>query len=243
MHSLGRLIARYQKKLRIHCVYFEPEGLWAEKKEFFESFGFNNPNKYSTQYRSGEEELICEIPFTSLWNNVLQKLPIIRSKFINDPENPTNGVIFSLHPKYAEKIMCGKKKVEIRKKFDKKWRGRMATIYATSPMQSILGYAKISNVVENTPNTIWELYNDQIGCTKEEYESYVQNDNSVFAIELSNIISYIIPIPLSLLSHWTNSNLKAPQSYSSVKNTGEWPNALSISQLLHNNFTSLQSLI
>jgi predicted transcriptional regulator len=225
-------------------VFFTlPEGLWSEKRDFFESFGFKNPNKYPTQYRSGEEELICEVPFHNLWGNVLQKIPLIQSKFVNDPDSPTNGVIFSIQPKYAENIMCGLKKVEIRKKFDKKWIGRTGTIYATAPIQSILGYVKISNVVQNSPDLIWEKYSDKIGCSKEEFESYVQDDKLVFAIELSDVFSYPNPITLSWLNSWTNSHLKAPQSYSAVKNTGDWSNALSLSQMLHHSFTSLQSLI
>src|ERR1041385_7647830 len=53
-------VKRFEKILDVH--FSLPESLWETKQEFFKSFGFENAEKYHTQYRTFEEELIS---FTS----------------------------------------------------------------------------------------------------------------------------------------------------------------------------------
>src|SRR5882724_2019304 len=64
-------VKRYAKKVHFSL----PEGLWEERKNFFNSFGFDKIEKYKTQYRNGEEELTTSVDFKILWEKILLKLP------------------------------------------------------------------------------------------------------------------------------------------------------------------------
>lgn len=63
-----------------------------------------------------------------------------------DPDD--RHIIFSVKPQYASEIMSGRKTVELRTRFATHAAvGRFAFIYASSPVQGMIGYARIAQVV------------------------------------------------------------------------------------------------
>ena len=85
-------IKRYAK--RVH--FSLPEGLWEEKKYFFNSFGFDKIEKYSTQYRNSEKELTSSVTFPILWKNILEKIPDLIEQFSPHTDSPLNGIVMSI---------------------------------------------------------------------------------------------------------------------------------------------------
>jgi len=131
--------------------------------------------------------------------------------------------------------MKGEKIIEIRKKFNPKWKNHVATIYSTSPVKELIGYATIKNVVEDKPKVIWAQYSNQLGCTKSEFDGYTKGADKVFAIFLSEINKFHNDLSLNYLSNFFEKKIHPPQSYSSVKDT-EWENIISIAELLHGRY-------
>jgi predicted transcriptional regulator len=224
-------VQRYAKKVHFSL----PEGLWEEKKCFFNSFGFENIQKYKTQYRSGEEELTASVDFNILWGKILLKLPDLINQFVPHPDSPLNGIVMSIHPNYSKQIMKGDKIIEIRKKFSSKWKNHKVTIYSSSPVKELIGYATIKNVIEERPEIIWSKHCNELGCSKSEFDDYTKGLDKVFAIFLSDISKFQNNLSLNYLSNFFEKRIYPPQSYSSVKNT-EWKNVISIAEILHGRF-------
>jgi len=224
-------IKRYSKKVHFSL----PEGLWEEKKKFFNSFGFDKIQKYKTQYRNGEEELTSTVDFNILWEKILLKLPELINQFTPHPDSPLNGIVMSIHPNYAKQIESGEKIIEIRRKFNSKWKNHIATIYASSPVKELIGYATIKNIIEEKPEVIWSEHADKLGCSKSEFDGYTKGAEKVFAIFLSDINRFHNTLSLNYLSNFFEKKIHPPQSYSSVSNT-EWKNIISVAELLHGRF-------
>jgi len=213
-----------------------PESLWLEKESFFRSFGFTEAAKSRKQYRVFEEELICSVPFNVLWEKTLIKLPKIINSFTSSNINIFDGLLMSIKPTYVDKLMCGEKVVEIRKKFNPKWRGCKAVIYSTSPVQAIYGHATIKNIDKGKPSYIWNKYSNKIGCSREEFDNYTNGTDTIYAIPLNSFENYLAPLYLEQLSMLLKKDIKPPQSYLSLRNNKEWAEAISIAELLHGKF-------
>ncbi len=215
-----------------------PESVWIGKKDFFRSFGFHEVTKAYRQYRIFEDEFRCSASFNTVWEKVLEKLPGIVSSFTKSNNTIFNGLLMSIKPKYLEKIKNGNKVVEIRKKFNDKWRGCRVTLYSSNPTQAIFGYATIESISKDTPERIWSQYGGDIGVIKREFDEYTSTSDQVYAISLKNFKSYLNAVDLEHISYLLNYNLKPPQSYISLENNERWTQAVSIAELLHNRFWS-----
>jgi predicted transcriptional regulator len=224
-------IKRYAKQVHFSL----PEGLWEEKRSFFNSFGFENIKRYKTQYRNGEQEVTSVAPFDILWGNIKKKMPDLISQFKPHPDSPLHGIVMSIHPNYSRQIFEGKKFIEIRRKFNSKWKNHIATIYSSSPAKEILGYATIKNVIEDKPENIWNEHAEKIGCSKSEFDGYTKGAEKVYAIFLSDIDRFHNNLSLNYLSNFLENKITPPQSYSSVNDT-EWKNAISVAEILHGRF-------
>lgn len=220
-------------------IYFTlPESLWEKKYNFFKSFGFDFAKKYHTQYRKGEDELYSSAPFKKVWENVSMKLPKLKTIFNTGQFELQNDILLSLKPKYAEKVLAGEKKVEIRRVFNENLSGLRIAIYSSSPHKCIVGQAKISYIVKDHPLKIWQRYHNQIGTSFEEYQRYTYGKDKVYAILLDNVIPYKQDISLTHLSIVTKSELRPPQSFLNLKSNSNWSNALSIATLLQSKIKS-----
>lgn len=229
------LMSIYVKRYAERVHFSLPEGLWEEKKSFFNSFGFENIKKYKTQYRNGEEELTASVDFSVLWDKILLKLPDLIDQFAPHPGSPLNGIVMSIHPNYSKQIMNGEKIIEIRKRFNSKWKNHIVTIYSSSPVKELIGYATIKNVIEERPEIIWSKHSDELGCSKSEFDGYSKGADKIFAIFLSDIRKFSNNLSLNYLSNFFEKKIFPPQSYSSVKNT-EWKNIISVAEILHGRF-------
>lgn len=218
-------------------VYFTlPADLWDEKTPFFNSFGFVDFEKAKIQYRSNLDEFYTRAHYNVLWENVLQKLPKIISSLTPSNRDIFTGILLSIKPKYIDKIASGEKIVEIRRRFNSKWNGCVATLYSSKPVQALAGQATISNIRKADPQTIWEEYENQIGATKEDYDNYTNGATNVYAVTLSNFKPYMCPLDLQPINNMIQKELKPPQSYLSIGNNQDWVKGLSIAQLMHKSF-------
>ena len=218
-------------------IYFTlPENLWDREKKFFNSFGFEKVIKNDVQYRNSEEELRCTSLFQELWKTIPRRVNKLKRVFNAGDFSLDDGIVLSIKPKYAEAILNGKKKVEIRTKFDMGLLGSTVAIYSTSPQKAVVGQAKISYVLKDHPKIIWKKYSAQINCTEQEYDNYTLPHEQVYAILLDEIRPFKQEVFLSQLSFLTKNDLKPPQSYCKLDGKSNWSEAVTIANLLQNNF-------
>lgn len=91
------------------------------------------------------------------------------------------SVILSVKPIYAQAIMAGTKKVEFRKKIFKKPVDKVF-VYSSSPEKMIIGYFTIKDVVEASPEELWEKYSKVGGIEKKDFFDYYSNSETGFSI-------------------------------------------------------------
>lgn len=122
------------------------------------------------------------------------------------------NVIISIKPKYALQIIEGKKTIELRRKFPtENIKGGIAIIYASSPIQKIVGYAFIEDVKKLSVSSIWEEFSKQTCVTKTFFNSYFNGLDEGFAIALSNPIKLRTPVDVKALEE--EYRFSPPQSY------------------------------
>ena len=215
-------------------IYFTlPESLWLTKMNFFQSFSFRKATKADDQYRFFDEELQTSSPFSLVWQAVLNKLPKLLNTFCVGGHRMTGDLLLSVKPEYATQIMTGRKSVEIRRKFSKRWIGSRASLYASAPVMGLIGEAQISNVRTGKPENIWKRYSACIGCCRKDFEDYTSNCDVVYAIELDEVKPYRAPVMLSYAANLIGEHLVPPQSYCVLETGKAWTQAVSVAALLH----------
>lgn len=121
-------------------------------------------------------------------------------------------VLLSIKPEFAYRILDGTKKFEFRKTLFKRRDIERIIIYASSPVQAVLGEFTIAKILTNDVENIWEETKYGAGITKEYYQEYFSSKDTANAIEVGKCKRYGKPKKLS------DFNLSyAPQSFAYVK--------------------------
>jgi predicted transcriptional regulator len=114
----------------------------------------------------------------------------------------------SIHPRFAKAILSGEKKVEFRRrKF-----GRCVEfilVYATSPIQKVVGFFQIDRVAEASPSELWNEYRDRGYIREEAFLRYYKGRRTGVAIEVGKVTAFDVPIRLTEISE----GISVPQSY------------------------------
>ncbi|HEA64671.1 MAG TPA: hypothetical protein ENI02_00805 [Candidatus Aminicenantes bacterium] len=236
---MGLEVRRFAKD--VHFTL--PESVWEKEKEFFKSFGFSKPVKAGHQYRFFEDELRCSSPFDRVWKAILEKLPKVARTFFMNGHSLDSKLLMSIRGENARKVVAGKKKVEIRRRFSKKWAGCKVSIYASGRERCLVGEASISRVVVDDPESIWERFHEELGCTRVEFDKYTRPLREIYAIVLEDAIPYRKRISLGEVSNLTQKKLRPPQSYYDLSKNTNWAEAVSMSALLQSALTSQGSVL
>jgi predicted transcriptional regulator len=228
MSLMGREIRSYADQ--IHFTI--PESTYVKYKSFFDSWCFKCLGQAGIQYRLFDKEMLCMVNVNEFWNRVIQNLDKLFDQFtvVGNPKHP--DLVISIKPEYADKIKSKRKKVEVRRKFNKKWEGAYAMLYASKPAQELFGEARISQVIENSPKEIWKLFNSDLGVDENSFFQYCYGVDRVSALVLSDIEIFRTGILKSQVEYLINEEIKVPQSYSGVKENTNWPTTALLNYLL-----------
>ena len=110
------------------------------------------------------------------------------------------NVIMSIHPKYAQAIIDGKKLYEYRKLLPKRTDIIKVYIYASKPTKAIIAYFTIKRIISDTPSMIWSQTHEHGGITKKQFQEYFKGHK---------VVELDIPInPKEVIQGFT-----APQNY------------------------------
>lgn len=106
-----------------------------------------------------------------------------------------NGIILSIKPEFVEKILCGEKRYEYRKRLCKKTIHKIY-IYETRPVKSIVGEAEIIRKMSLDKEELWEETKCASGISKEAYDEYFKSQSWACAYEIDSVKKYKKPITL-----------------------------------------------
>lgn len=90
--------------------------------------------------------------------------------------------LISIRPAYVNRILLGKKRVEIRTRRLLLSPGARLWIYATLPRGCLSAVASVSSVEFDSPSAIWKRHNEAIDISSDAYQRYVNGANKVSAI-------------------------------------------------------------
>ena len=117
-------------------------------------------------------------------------------------------VLLSIKPEFAFKIFEGKKKFEFRKVIFKNPNVKTVVVYASSPIQRVIGEFEIDNILSSDPTEIWRLTKKYSGISEDFFYEYFADRKIAYAIKIKNTKKYKQPLHLQ-----DNFNVVPPQSY------------------------------
>ncbi|WBY16699.1 helix-turn-helix domain-containing protein [Erythrobacteraceae bacterium WH01K] len=124
--------------------------------------------------------------------------------------------IFSVKPRYSQKIETGEKTVELRRRFPKYVpEGTIALIYSTSPTRALTGIAEIEGVEVGTPSAIWSEYAERACIGRNDFDTYFSGADCAHAIKLRSARPLRRSLDLTELRE--RFGFEPPQSYRYAK--------------------------
>jgi len=96
------------------------------------------------------------------------------------------NVLLSIKPEFSDKILSGEKQYEFRKtKFSDPTRVDTVYMYASSPVQRIVGAFSVGRVEEASPEMLWDEYGGVSGIDDQSrFMGYFSDTEKGYAIEV-----------------------------------------------------------
>lgn len=125
-------------------------------------------------------------------------------------------ILMSIKPVFANEILNGRKKFEVRAKIGGISSGDKIIIYASSPVRAIIGEFTAGKIIIGSGEEIWNyLISNNYGITSLD-EPYIKPKRRVMAIEVKNPIRYGNPITLNEIRMHI-PKFMPPMSYQELK--------------------------
>jgi predicted transcriptional regulator len=120
--------------------------------------------------------------------------------------------VLSIKPEYATKIIAGEKTVELRRRFPPGTvTGALAYVYATVPIQAVIGWATIADVRSMAVPQIWAEFERAACIGPDDFWQYFGNLKNGYVLVLERPRALAHPVKLSELR--ASLNFVPPQSY------------------------------
>jgi len=117
-------------------------------------------------------------------------------------------ILLSIKPEFAEKIFAGEKKYEFRRSIFRNQDVKTVVVYASSPVQKVIGEFEIEAVIKEKLNRLWNLTKDFSGITEDYFFEYFSNRENGFAIKIKSVKKYKRPLSIK-----EDFNATPPQSF------------------------------
>lgn len=121
-------------------------------------------------------------------------------------------LLMSIKPENMRRILCGDKKIELRRTKPRVSEGDLIVFYASAPKRAICGAATVRNVIEGKPFQLWENHSAIVGITRQAYDEYFSGCNKAFGIVLDTVWSYTNPIGIEEIRN-VLVNFRPPRSF------------------------------
>lgn len=221
--ALFGIVAQEVSQISDTIHFTAPEGLIEKEGTFFDKLGFVNHGSVNKKYRSGEDEFY----FRGNVNLIKESTEpfLYQTLFGTEIRTEVNGLpwlVMSIHPKYANAIMQGRKTVEIRRRFSPQNVGAHVLIYSTNPDSAILGSARISNAERFETATITSSFLEKTAANKIDLEKYADGLAYLWAITLEDVQPFDRPYQKSELEQMIGAPIQAPMSYGFARKGTSW---------------------
>jgi len=108
---------------------------------------------------------------------------------------PRRVALLSIHPRHAEAILDGRKRVELRR-IPVSRDTTHVLVYSTAPVQAVVGWFVVAGIDEDNRTAIWEAHREACGVSRREYRDYFAGAARAFAIKI--VRAHRLQVPLSL---------------------------------------------
>lgn len=117
-------------------------------------------------------------------------------------------VLLSIKPEFADKIFNGTKRYEFRRAIFKREDVDRVLVYASSPVQRVIGEFEIETIITDNVEAVWKATKKFAGITYSYYHDYFSGRDVAYAIKVSTPKLY--PRKKKLSAYNIHS---APQSF------------------------------
>lgn len=85
---------------------------------------------------------------------------------------PPKVVLMSIRPEYAQKILGGEKRVELRRQRPRLVQGDIVAVYITSPVRELAGAFAVEGVLSLSVASMWRRFGSELGIDRASYKAY-----------------------------------------------------------------------
>ncbi len=117
-------------------------------------------------------------------------------------------VLLSIKPEFADVIFNGTKKYEFRRTLFKNREVKTVVVYASSPVQQVIGEFDIEGILNDDIASLWDKTKDHSGISKSYFLKYFSNKERGYAIRIKQTRRY-----QQSLSIRDDLNASPPQSF------------------------------
>lgn len=110
-------------------------------------------------------------------------------------QSPVSVALISIHPRFANAILDGTKLVEFRKIGFRRQLTHIL-IYATAPIQQVVGYAEVEAIDQRSPDSLWRRYRRVAGIEREAFFRYYRDRETGVALKVRRAKRLIEPLLL-----------------------------------------------
>ena len=119
------------------------------------------------------------------------------------------SVLLSIKPRFADAILNGIKFFEFRRSLFRNRDVQRVLIYASSPIQRVVGEFMIDDILTMAPAELWEITCGGSGIDRQYFDEYFAGRETAHALKVSEPRRYAKP--LELRSHFSID--RPPQSF------------------------------
>jgi predicted transcriptional regulator len=105
-------------------------------------------------------------------------------------------VLLSIKPEFAYKIFEGTKRFEFRKAIFKNSKIKSVVVYASSPVQKVIGEFEIDEILNDEPDKLWKKTHKYSGISKDYFDEYFLDRELGYAIKIKTTCIYKTPLNL-----------------------------------------------
>ncbi len=99
-------------------------------------------------------------------------------------------VLLSIKPEFAEMIFSGTKKFEFRRTVFKNPEVKTVVVYASSPVQKVIGEFEIEAIIKDELESLWERTKEYAGISRHFFLRYFSDRVFGYAIQIKKAHKY-----------------------------------------------------
>jgi predicted transcriptional regulator len=95
--------------------------------------------------------------------------------------------LMSIHPQYAEKILAGQKRIELRRQRPRLHAGDIVVVYVTSPLKQIAGAFSVAGVLSMSVERMWRRFRSVLGVERDAFYGYYADRKVAHGISIERV--------------------------------------------------------